>query len=248
MADRCDHAGAGRRAGHGPRPALAACRGRRGSAKGEPLIEVETDKVTIELEAPADGTLAAVTAKAGEDVPVGSVIACILASGETAVQPAARSRPATAAASPVARRMAREAAIDLAALHLRLGRPVLASDIRLEVAPAAASTPAGVEETPSPVGRTWRTMAERTLASWQTVPHFALQRELDASRLLSWQRLARERTGVHITVTDLLVRVVANALVAHPALNRAWSDGGLVGAAGVGVGLAVALEEGSWSP
>jgi pyruvate dehydrogenase E2 component (dihydrolipoamide acetyltransferase) len=213
--------------------------------KGEPLIEVETDKVTIELEAPADGTLAAVTAQAGEDVPVGSVIACILASGETTAQPLpVAADPPRPLASPVARRMAREAGIDLAALHLRLGRPVVASDIRLEDAPAAASTSAGVQDGPIPVGRTWRTMAERTLASWQTAPHFSLQRELDASRLLSWQRLARERTGVHITVTDLLVRVVANALVAHPALNRAWSDGGLVGAAGIGVGLAVALEEG----
>jgi pyruvate dehydrogenase E2 component (dihydrolipoamide acetyltransferase) len=214
-------------------------------SKGEPLIEVETDKVTIELEAPADGTLAAVTAKAGEDVPVGSVIACILASGETAASAVAPgSEPARPLASPVARRMAREAGIDLAALHLRLGRPVVASDIRLEDAPSAAPAPTSVQGGPTPVGRTWRTMAERTLASWQTVPHFALQRELDASRLLSWQRLARERTGVRITVTDLLVRVVANALVAHPALNRAWSDSGLVGGAGVGLGLAVALDDG----
>ena len=215
-------------------------------SKGEPLIEVETDKVTIELEAPADGTLAAVTAQAGEDVPVGSVIACILASGESAARPSATAAdPPRPLASPVARRMAREAGIDLAALHLRLGRPVVASDIRLEDAPAAsAPIPNGVQDGLTPVGRTWRTMAERTLASWQTVPHFALQRELDASRLLSWQRLARERTGVHITVTDLLVRVVANALVAHPALNRAWSESGLVGAAAVGVGLAVALDDG----
>jgi pyruvate dehydrogenase E2 component (dihydrolipoamide acetyltransferase) len=214
-------------------------------SKGAPLIEVETDKVTIELEAPADGTLAAVTAKAGDDVPVGSVIACILASGEAAARPDPRPHdPPRPLASPVARRMAREAGIDLAALHLRLGRPVVASDIQLDDAPAAAPLPTAVHDGPTPVGHTWRTMAERTLASWQTVPHFALQRELDASRLLSWQRLARERTGLHITVTDLLVRVVANALVAHPALNRAWSDTGLVGGAGVGLGLAVALDDG----
>jgi pyruvate dehydrogenase E2 component (dihydrolipoamide acetyltransferase) len=215
-------------------------------AKGEPLIEVETDKVTIELEAPAHGTLAAVTAHAGDDVPVGSVIASILATGETAAErPVVElSGPARPLASPVARRMAREAGIDLAALHLRLGRPVLAHDVRLEGAPAAIPVSPSVQAAPAPVGHTWRTMAERTLASWQTVPHFALQREVDASRLLSWQRLARERTGVHITVTDLLVRVVAHALVAHPALNRAWSDTGLVPGAGVGIGLAVALEDG----
>jgi pyruvate dehydrogenase E2 component (dihydrolipoamide acetyltransferase) len=221
-------------------------------SKGEPLIEVETDKVTVELEAPADGTLSAVTASAGEDVPVGSVIACILARGEAVPSPAraaptlAAPAPARPLASPVARRMAREGGIDLAALHLRLGRPVLANDVRLEGAPAraAVSTSPAPEREPTPVGHTWRTMAERTLASWQTVPHFALQRELDATRLLHWQRLARERTGLHITLTDLLVRVVANALVAHPALTRTWSDAGLVASEGLGVGLAVALDDG----
>jgi pyruvate dehydrogenase E2 component (dihydrolipoamide acetyltransferase) len=215
-------------------------------SKGEPLIEVETDKVTIELEAPAHGTLAAVSARAGEDVPVGSVIARILAAGEIAERPDVQApSPGRPLASPVARRMAREAGIDLAALHLRLGRPVLADDVRLEPEPVASAPDAPAPEgRPAPVGHTWRTMAERTLASWQTVPHFALQREVNASRLRSWQRLARERTGVHITITDLLVRVVAHALATHPALGQSWSDDGLIAGGSVGVGLAVALDDG----
>src|SRR5215208_6073226 len=53
-------------------------------AKGEPLMEVETDKVPVDVEAPADGTLAAVTASEGADVPVGQTIALILAAGESA--------------------------------------------------------------------------------------------------------------------------------------------------------------------
>ena len=51
-------------------------------AKGEPLLEVETDKVTVEIEAPADGTLAGVTAEEGAEVPVGTAIAFVLAEGE----------------------------------------------------------------------------------------------------------------------------------------------------------------------
>ena len=51
-------------------------------ARGEPLLEVETDKVTVEIESPADGTLAAVSAAEGEEVPVGTVIALVLAAGE----------------------------------------------------------------------------------------------------------------------------------------------------------------------
>jgi pyruvate dehydrogenase E2 component (dihydrolipoamide acetyltransferase) len=50
--------------------------------KGEPLLEVETDKVTVEIEAPADGTLAGVSAADGAEVPVGTVIALVLAEGE----------------------------------------------------------------------------------------------------------------------------------------------------------------------
>src|SRR5437763_11641757 len=50
--------------------------------KGEPLLEVETDKASVEIEAPADGVLAGVAVAAGDDVPVGRVIAAILATAE----------------------------------------------------------------------------------------------------------------------------------------------------------------------
>src|SRR3954467_14542164 len=80
-------------------------------AKGEPLLEVETDKVTVEIEAPADGTLASVSAPEGAEVPVGTVIALVLAAGEEATAP-----PAKPLASPKARRLAAERGVDLAAL------------------------------------------------------------------------------------------------------------------------------------
>src|SRR5688572_32435075 len=50
--------------------------------KGEPLMEIETDKATVEIEAPASGILTNVTASPGDDVPVGNRIAVILAPGE----------------------------------------------------------------------------------------------------------------------------------------------------------------------
>src|SRR5438093_808945 len=53
-------------------------------SKGEPLMEVETDKATVEIEAPASGILASVTAAAGDEIPVGNKIAVILAPGEMA--------------------------------------------------------------------------------------------------------------------------------------------------------------------
>src|SRR6201997_5501755 len=50
--------------------------------KGEPLLEIETDKAVVELEAPADGILAGIKASEGADIPVGQTIAWIVAPGE----------------------------------------------------------------------------------------------------------------------------------------------------------------------
>ena len=82
--------------------------------KGEPIMEIETDKVTVEIEAPATGTLASVTAREGDVIPVGQTIAWVLGPGERtpsappAVQ-SGRTVPATEfTASPVARKMAQE--------------------------------------------------------------------------------------------------------------------------------------------
>src|SRR6266852_3850437 len=57
-------------------------------AKGEPLVEIETDKATVEIEAPASGVLANVTGAVGVEIPVGQVIAAILAPGESPQEPA----------------------------------------------------------------------------------------------------------------------------------------------------------------
>src|SRR6266508_1311978 len=67
-------------------------------AKGEPLLEVETDKVTVEVEAPAEGILGGLRAVEGDDVPVGQAVAFVLAPGESAPEPAA----VTAAPEPAA--------------------------------------------------------------------------------------------------------------------------------------------------
>ena len=95
--------------------------------KGEPLFEVETDKVTVEIEAPATGTLSGISAAEGEEVPVGRAIAVVLAEGEShsvAVAPPAApvpsARPRRALASPKARRLAREHGIEIDRLD-RLG-------------------------------------------------------------------------------------------------------------------------------
>ena len=87
---------------------------------GEPLVEIETDKATIEIEAFATGTLVEVLVQTGETVPVGTVLGFIEKAGSkskstTSSTPAPKLKPARILASPVAKRLAKENAFDLSA-------------------------------------------------------------------------------------------------------------------------------------
>jgi pyruvate dehydrogenase E2 component (dihydrolipoyllysine-residue acetyltransferase) len=206
--------------------------------KGEPLLEIETDKVTVEVEAPATGTLAALSAAEGADVPVGQVIAVVLGDGEAASAAPSAARPRRPLASPKARRLAADRGVDLGALAgSGPNGAVVAADIPdtpAAAAPAASAVPAG---------SVWRVMAARTTESWQQVPHFYLRREVDASRLLSWREAARARHE-RVSVTDLLVKLAAEALVRHPGVNATWDDGSVRPLPEVNVGIAVAVDDG----
>ncbi len=102
--------------------------------KGEPLMEVETDKAAVEIEAPASGVLSGLIIQPGQDVPVGQVIGWILSPGEQAPEtrrPGMQSNaaPATQPASPsglevspVARKVAAEHGVDLAKIKPGGGR------------------------------------------------------------------------------------------------------------------------------
>jgi pyruvate dehydrogenase E2 component (dihydrolipoamide acetyltransferase) len=180
-------------------------------AKGDTLLEVETDKAVVEVEALADGFLAGVKAKEGDVIAVGRTIAWIVNKGESApvdegpalaaavnvATPAARAvesavTPTDAVnagtkvkISPKARRLASELRISLDSVRgSGPGGEILASDIE-----AAAKSPAPAAAAPSSGAKLenltsiGRLMAERTTQSWTTVPHFFLVREVDASAL-----------------------------------------------------------------
>src|SRR5579863_10259655 len=187
--------------------------------KGEPLLEIETDKAVVEVEAPADGILAGITAVAGADIPVGQTIAWIVAPGEkppvdnasATSAPAARGKteshvgPGAAASaepavaqgtriSPKARRLAKELNVDIATVRgSGPGGEILASDVQSAAPAGSRETPkkTGSLEAPSTLGRL---MAERTTQSWTTVPHFFVMREIGASALHEY----REKIGAEI--------------------------------------------------
>src|SRR6266511_1563730 len=64
-------------------------------AQGEPIMEIETDKVLVEIEATASGVLANVSAAEGDEIPVGQVIAEIISEGTAPTRPAASPRQRT---------------------------------------------------------------------------------------------------------------------------------------------------------
>ena len=112
--------------------------------KGEPIVEIETDKVTVEIEAPASGVLGGITARAGDVVPVGQTIAVIAAPNEAAVP---SPEPATVKASPLARKLAEQHGVDLASVKTASGR-VEKADVLSHVesrqgTPASAAAVAG---------------------------------------------------------------------------------------------------------
>ena len=119
--------------------------------KGEPIVEIETDKVTVEIEAPASGVLRDVTARQGDVVPVGQTIAMIVAAGEvvggaagspSAVRPAAVGVSAGAVkASPLARKLAEQHGVDLTRVRTASGR-IEKADVLAYVASQTAA-PAG---------------------------------------------------------------------------------------------------------
>lgn len=222
--------------------------------QGEPLLEVETDKANVEIEAPASGVLGRILIPEGGEVPVGQVIGWILLPGEPpsvlsgpepekAVAVAAPPAPLPAAppherkvrASPKARRLARELGVDLGTLAgSGPGGAVLAADVERAAARAE----------PTELPHIWKLMAERTARAWTTVPHFFLQREVRADRLRAWREALRMQVRQELTYTDLLVKLVAAALRLHPEVNARWEEGRIRRLPEVNVGLAVATEQG----
>jgi len=241
-------------------------------AKGEPLLEIETDKAVMEIESPGDGVLAGVKVQAGTEVPVGRTIAWIVRPGEipptdevaiesgrktttasaastaaSAKQPATPMQPTThdVKISPKARRLANERGVNLA--HVRgsgAGGEILASDILAAADSKAGAWPVAVASG-SPIAHL---MAERTTQSWTTVPHFFVIREVDAGALNEARhKLGTEiekSRGLKLTHTDLLVALVARVLVKHPRLNASWTGEGVRANAEINIGLAIAVDDG----
>jgi pyruvate dehydrogenase E2 component (dihydrolipoyllysine-residue acetyltransferase) len=253
---------------------------------GDTLAEVETDKAVMELVARADGNLIKVMVPEGTTVPVGNVVAWIgkpgekidgagsQESGSGAAKPAPAAAPKAAPvpvaaqadatrvkASPLARRIAKDAGVDL---KLVQGSGPGGRVIKRDVEGGVAETPAAAAPAPSsrlptpgvpyedvPLTQIRKTIAKRLATSIGPIPHFFLTTEIDMERAAEARDALNKQLGEaggKISFNDIIIKAVALALVQHRACNawfqedhiRYWNE--------VHIGMAVAIEDGLITP
>jgi pyruvate dehydrogenase E2 component (dihydrolipoamide acetyltransferase) len=140
--------------------------------------------------------------------------------------------------TPVAERMAGEMKVDLADVQ---GTGAGGRITRRDLEAAARSAPPATGSA-GPLSRTQRIMAERMVTSFTSAPHFYLHAEVNARRLLAVRQellpMLESAHGLRVTISDLLVRICARALVRHPQAMAQFTPDGLRPAAAVNIGLA----------
>ncbi len=271
--------------------------------KGQPLFDIETDKAAMEIESPAEGVIRIGNVPVKAVVPIGTVVALVYGASEeakpftggvaapaaaapavadvakpAAAQPAAAA-PATDAngkvrATPLARRLAKQQGIALAALSGSGPRGrIVSADIATAKAvpakaPGATALAAGMDGdavralyppgsfSVTPLDGMRRTIAQRLVQSKQTVPHFYLTATCTLDELLA----VRERLNAHapktadktpawkLSVNDFVIKALALALQRVPAANVTFTDEGILQHQVSDVGVAVSVDGGLFTP
>lgn len=266
---------------------------------GEALVELETDKVDLEVPAESDGVLAKITRQAGEDVQIGDVLGVVEAADGAAPpadkqsaeqappevdeekptaksQPTARQEAAPAVegepkgeATPVAKRVAAEAKVDLSSVSgSGPGGRVTKEDVErfvqqqeaepvAQLAPAAAPPDAPARPSPEadprgeeriPMSRRRRTIAQRLVEAQQTAAMLTTFNEIDMSAVMEIRKRRKEsfaeQHGVGLGFTSFFVKAAIGALKAFPPLNGEIQGNEIVLKHYYDIGIAVGAEEG----
>jgi pyruvate dehydrogenase E2 component (dihydrolipoamide acetyltransferase) len=227
---------------------------------GEALFEVETDKATMDVESPTAGYVRKLLVPAGSTVPITGVVALITTTPDEPLEE--RSAPELAGptesagiqpspgvvssgdeatdgrvvASPAARKRARELGVDLSALRPAKGHRISVEDVE------AAQAGSAVARSLVPLSRMRRTIADRMTHAFRDVPQFSLSVDVDMTAA------QQARASLDVSYADVLIAVCARTLRDHPRLAMQFTSEGLVPAAGIHIGIAVALDDGLLVP
>ena len=234
--------------------------------KDQSLLEVETDKVALEIPSPSSGFLADVLVPAGQTVPVGTLLArlntespeaeVVSRVGGVVVRQMDRSPADEDHYSPAVKQLAKEHGIDLSQIKGSGGggritkKDVLDYVAQQEEGRKTAARP--VEKGPPvpvpqgdqvlPLTAMRKMIAERMVKSRQTSANVVTVFEADFSAV------AKVREGRTLTYLPFVIHAVTRAIREFPILNSSWGEAGIIQKRDIHVGIAVALEEGLLVP
>lgn len=240
--------------------------GSEGVPIGAVLAKIEASDEAEAGDAGASEALEAAT----EEPPIEATVAAPSAAQPGPDEPGASAGAPEVLASPLARRLAENAGIELAALHGSGARGrIVRADVQATASGASTSEavraaarpsarPGGASEAPiaedglsSRVRHSAmrRTIARRLSESKQTVPHFYLRIACRVDELMRMRRTLNESgDGLRVSVNDFVLRAVALSLRDVPAANVSWTDEAMIQQRGIDVSVAVATEGGLITP
>jgi len=210
--------------------------------KGEPLVEVFSEKATYDLEAPASGIMRKIHVEEGVDAPVNAVLAVITAIDEPFSEMEISEEPMKTVekrilASPAAKRIAKEYEIDLSFIKGSApeGR-IVEEDVRRFIEETQGILPKVKKIIPLSGYR--KTSARRVSASFKTAPHSTVVMEVDVSKTMT---LRNERK---VSYTAIIVKAAAKSLVECPMINSTFEGNRIKIFEDINLGVAVATENG----
>ncbi|MEM3577544.1 MAG: dihydrolipoamide acetyltransferase family protein [Candidatus Bathyarchaeia archaeon] len=212
--------------------------------KGEPIVEIISEKATYDLEAPTTGILRKILVEEGSDAPVDAVLAFIAAPDEPLPEAEIQiEKPAEKEilASPAAKRLAREHGIDLSLVRGSgpEGR-IVEEDVKKFIAESLGAA-LKVKET-VPLTGLRKTSAERVASSFRTAPHSTLMMEVDVSKAVEIHEKLK------VSYTAIIVGAAAKALRDYPLVNSTLEGEKIKIFEDINIGVATATEHGLTVP
>lgn len=241
--------------------------------EGEALVEIETDKATMEYQSPEEGYLLHIALQTGETANLNTPLAVLgdkdeqldldtLFNKKTTSQPISDTEPletseqlttltATATttrkrSSPLARKLATQRGIDLQTIQGSGPRGrIVAKDLEVKEINQLENLD---RPTTSRLSSMRRTIAKRLVQATQQIPHYYLKRSANLDQLTNSRQQLADRLQQKISLNSIIAFMCIKALQKHPRINSSWTESGIVEHQQINLAIAVAVDDGLITP